>query len=720
MASVFDNVRTKDTPAPEAVSAFQSVRTKESPAPEMALPQQAAVLGKAGAAGVLGGGADFLSLIHNIPAMVSNYQSKLLQQTAERYPESLEMIKKAHPDFEMPTQIPTIPSAIEGIEHGIDTATGGYTETPEEMKHLGEGVKTAGSVASLSGLAKGAVKLGAKGVGKALSSLGSTKPSELIGAGTAGAVSSAAQEDLGPLGGLATGVLSGVGAQKAAQSLGRAPAAIGKFAKAPGEATIGRLLSVRAKPNENLIKEAQEAGVDLPFNVKLDSDVAHLMANSALKGIATSKKYKDTIKKADQSMIDAVVKNIESIHPEKIGKEEASQAYREQMHKSIDEIQKESSQLYDKARAYLQPADTVSPIHTIKAMKDLRSKLSADVPSADMKFMIKKLSDLEDAWGLKAPSLGKINLGEELTPQKQQILSALGKSPSGIPLDKLVQQRSAFMRDIQYGEEAKGAKGFMNSLIGALDKDIASTSNKDFLNNWRAANQYFKEEVADKIRTDFAESLSKKEMPKLAYSFMNTPERINELQKIVGDSPAAKQVMQALKRSKLQEAVLDRVLNSDGTLSYSNLANLFNKKSPQQGMLKSLLGKESYENFQKLGNIAAAQVKAGKTLANPSGTAITQQEFKKLGAAMGALLGAGIGSGHALASLGTATGLIGTPYVISRMLANPKYVDAAVKFGLARQHNKSKDASKYQTQMRQIFLKQIAPQLREATKPEEE
>src|ERR1700722_13049528 len=142
---------------------------------EKGLPQQAAVLGKAGAAGVLGGGADFLSLIHNIPAMVSNYQSKLLQQTAERYPESLEMIKKAHPDFEMPTQIPTIPSAIEGIEHGIDTATGDYTETPEEMKHLAEGVKTAGSVASLSGLAKGAVKLGAKSVGKALSSLGSTK-----------------------------------------------------------------------------------------------------------------------------------------------------------------------------------------------------------------------------------------------------------------------------------------------------------------------------------------------------------------------------------------------------------------------------------------------------------------------------------------------------------------------------------------------------------------
>jgi hypothetical protein len=681
---------------------------------EMGLPQQAAILGKSATAGALGAIPDIASMIYNIPAMVSNYKSKLLQQAAERYPESLEMIKKAHPEFEIP-HAPLIPSATEAIEHGIDIGTGGYTETPKEgaLKHIAEGAKFAGSLAGPGGVAKAAEKFGAPLAAKAIGAIGATKPSELVGAGTAGTGMSMAQEDLGPLGALGVGLVSGAGAQKAASGLS-------KVAKAPGEETIGRVLSLRAKPNENLIKEAKEAGVDLPFNVKLDSDIAHLMANSALKGIATSKKYKDTIKKADQSMINAVVKNIESIHPEKLGKEEASQAYREQMHKTMDEIQKESSQLYDKARTHLQPTDVVAPSHTINAMKDLRSKLSADVPSSDMKFMLKKLSDLEDAWGLKTPSLERFNLGKELTPQKQQILAALGKSSSVVPLDKLVQQRSAFMRDIQYGEEAKGAKGFMNSLIGAIDKDIASTSNKDFLNNWRAANQYFKEEVADKIRTDFAESLSKKEMPKLAYSFMNTPERINELHKIIGDSPASKQVMQALKRSKLQETVIDRVMNSDGTLSYANLANLFNKKSPQQGMLKSLLGKEAYENMQKLGNVAAAQVKAGKTLANPSGTAITQQEFKKIGAAMGALLGAGIGTGHALASVGTAAGLIGTPYVISRMLANPKYVDSAVKFATARQHNKLKDASKYQTYMRQIFLKQIAPQLREVAKPEKE
>ena len=311
-------------------------------------------------------------------------------------------------------------------------------------------------------------------------------------------------------------------------------------------------------------------------------------------------------------------------------------------------------------------------------IKDLKSKLSATVPSSDMKFVLKRLSELSSGWGLTPKGLKAIE--KEYPPEVyKEYLNSLKSAAPEIPLDQLIQQRSAFMRDIKYGEEARGAKGFMNALISSHDKDIASSSNKEFINNWREANKFYKNEVSDRIRSDFAESLLKNEMPKEAYAYMSSPQHINELERILGKSPATKQVMNALKRSKPQEVVLDRVKNAEGLMSYANLANMFHKKSPQQGMLRSLLGEKNYNDLHELAEISAAFSKAGKQYANPSGSALTKQDFERIGGVMKNIISAGpVG-----------------PYVISKMISNPQYIEKAVKYAKARQDKKLGIAPKY-------------------------
>lgn len=665
----------------------------EEEAPERSMLQNVASVGKGAAAGALGAIPDTLSMLYNLPTQETSYQPSNLT------PEEMEEFSRTTGRSPAPpANLPQIPSVTEAVGRGIDTLTGGYTETPEEglTKHLTEGAKFAGSLALPGGLAKTAAKMGQTGAAKALGAIGTTTAPELAGAAGAGAAMSKLQEEGA---GLPAALLGGIGAGAA----GTAGLKALKGAKNLTKEAIPQILSIGAKPDEQMIQNAKKFGIEPPSHVQLNSKLSSFLNNSYLKSIFSSQKYQDSIKAADQKMIDTVVNKINTVDPKALEKEVVSKSYREALSEEAKQVEKQANELYENARTYLKPEDKVKPSHTLNMIKDLKSKLSAAVPSSDMKFVLKRLSELSSEWGLAPKGLKKVEKQYEHAPDVlQAYLKTLKTTAPEVPLDQLIQQRSAFMRDIKYGEEARGAKGFMNALISSLDKDIAASSNKEFINNWREANKFYKNEVADRIRTDFAESLTKKEIPKEAYSYMSSPQHIHELERMLGTSPATKQVMNSLKRSKLQEIVLDRITNTAGTMSYANLANLFNKKSTQQGMLKSLLGDKNYKDLSEVAQIAANYNKVGKEFANPSGSALTKQDFDRIGGMMKNIL---------------SIGPVG-PYAISKIVSNPKYIEKALEYAKARAQNKLPQAQKHQREMKQIYVRSILPSIREGQKHE--
>ena len=659
----------------------------EVPEPqEPSMLQKAGALGKGAVAGAIGAIPDTLTMPYNLIQQLYGAAKEHFPQAAQYAPMALVLEAQRKVFGEQ------IPSATQAIEKGISKLTG---ETPEEVKHLEKGAEFAGSLLGPGAMAKGVGRLGQAALQKGLAAIGTTKPSELLGAGVAGTAMSKLQEEGY---GLPASIVGSLTASGLTQNIINGTKRLTKDA-------IPRILSIGAKPREEIIQTAKKYGIDLPANVQLNSKLTSFLNNSYLKSVFSAKQYQDSIKNADQKMIDTVVNKINSVNPEIMERESASKIYREALSEEAIQTEKKADELYNAAREKLNPEDRVKPSHTLNALNELKSKLSASVPSADMKFMLSKISDLEKAWNLKIKK--PLMTIKEPTENLEKYISKILPMHNEVPLDSLIQQRSAFMRDIKYGEEARGAKGFMNFLISAIDKDISSATNQDFVKTWREANKFYKNEIADRIRSDFAQSLSKNEIPKEAYSYMSSPQHIQELERMLGTSPATKQVMNALKRSKLQEVVMDRVKNADGSISYANLANMFNKKSTQQGMLKSLLGNENYKELSELAQIGAGYTGAGKSFANPSGSALTKQDFDKIGNFMTLAITAG-------------TAGIANPYFISKAVSNPKYIEKAVKYAQARAHKDIQQMNKYQREMKQIYLKNILPQIREAQSSSED
>lgn len=650
---------------------------------EPSLMQKVGALGKGVVAGAAGALPDILTMPYNIAAQTA--PGPVYHPGMERS-EMEEFAQKTGTPL-VREQMPLIPSVTEAVSKGISKYAG---ETPEDVKHFEKGAEFIGGLLGPGAIAKGAAKLGQTGAAKVLGALGTTKPTELAGAGVAGTAMSKLQEEgYNPLASIGAGI--GAGGLTAAGFKG-----LKIMPKTPSQ-IASQLLSFGAKPNEQMVQTARKFGIEPPSNIQLNSKLGTYLNNSYLKSVFSAEKYQQAIKDVDQKMIDNVVNKVNSVNPQVLEKEGASKLYREALTEEAKQVEKQSDELYESARSYLKPEDKVKPGHTLNMIKDLQSKLTATVPSADMKFVLKKLSELSSGWGL-APK-GLKTLEKEYPPEiLSKYLKTLKTTAPEIPLDQLMQQRSAFLRDINYGEEARGAKSFMKPLISALDKDIDTASNKEFIGRWREANKFFKNEVANRIRTDFAESLTKSETPKEAYAYMSSPQHIHELERILGSSPATKQVMSSLKRSKLQEVVLDQVKKADGTMSYANLANLFNKKSTKQGMLKSLLGTKNYQDLNELSQLAANFSKLGKEYANPSGSALTKQDFERIGGFMKNIL---------------SVVPLGGPYTVSRIVSNPKYVAKAVEYAKARSQNLPK-AQRIKNEMKKIFTTQILPQVREA------
>lgn len=691
-----------DLAAAEPESVLEPSMAEQIPTSSML--QKAAIVGKHAAAGAIGAIPDTLTLPYNLA-------SQLYGTLEETHPELMKYAQFMPGLNVLATQRKLygkeIPSATEAVEKGLSKIVG---ETPEELKHIAKGAEFAGSLALPGGIAKGAAKLGKAGAAKALGAIGAISPAELAGAAGAGTVMSKMQEEgyglpAAILGGIGTGATT-TGALKAAKGL----------IKPPSE-TIGKILAFRAKPDPKLLQYEKKLDIKIPWNLKLDSDLAHMAANTYLDTIAASSKYKSQMKEAPQSMIDAVKNRIASISPDKLDKEVSSAQYREHLTETGKRLKEEADNLYERARSYLTPEDAIKPDNTIRAMDDIKAKiLKSKVPSTDERFVLNKINDLEDALGLIKPL--KLKLPFTDIRQQEEFLKKYGKElrpQPDINLDELASTRSSLMRDINYGEQIpRGAKGFIRGLVNSIEKDIETTGNKDFLNHWKAANQFYKSEIAEGVRSDLARSLQEGAFPKLAFSYMNSPKHIDELTRIAGTSSGAKQVMDSLKRSKLEQIVVDGVLNADGSLSYAKLANLFTKKSTDAPMLKSLLGDKKYQEFVKLGEVAQKYSAAGKEMAAPSKTAPRYADLLRIGTLIQNTL---TGNLPIIATVGAEMGMAN---LLSRLVSNEKYVNAAVKAAEMRNVNRLKDMGKYQKEMRQIFLRQIYPTIREAQKTESE
>lgn len=481
--------------------------------------------------------------------------------------------------------------------------------------------------------------------------------------------------------------------------------------------------SMGARPDKEVFELAEKHGIDLPFNVGMDSRAMNFTANNYLKSLFTARVYEDTLKNSDSSMVRAVKRSIDRISPEDFKPSEGSGEFARFLKGQEKEAEEMVSKLYNNAESLLKKGESVVPKNTLKSISDMKELLTRDVLSPATKKVTAVIKELADKWELGPVISKKVEKEYGNSPIIiEKYLEALGKSNKAIPIDKLIGVRKELGVITKYDPDIKGVEGWLNGLKSQIDKDIDSSPNKAFVDAYRDANKIFKQEVADRFRGIVSRGLLSREMPREAFSLLNTPQNIQKLTEIAGTSNASKEILEALKKAKVKEVFANSL--KDESLALAPFTNLFTKGEGKRELLKSLLGKQEFNNLDEMSKIASAFQREGRNLLNTSGTAIASADISKaeklVKGTLFTILG---GSGGAMvAGLPGAVAAAATPNLLSRLVSNKTFVRHAREYAVARQQgNESKARALLNNMIKTVEREQkIVAHLGTPTKKKEE
>jgi hypothetical protein len=477
----------------------------------------------------------------------------------------------------------------------------------------------------------------------------------------------------------------------------------------PTQKNIARAVSLGTKPNEELFNLVEKQGVEVPINVGMESRPLNLATNYLSKTMFSSQKFRDSIKRADKSMLKSAEDKMNTLGTENVVPSEASQKFKDFLIKQEKEVNQLVSKEYDNARALLKPADSVIPMHTIKTIESMKDILESPVKDKSTKAVAKVVLDLADAWHMTPKDLSKqirTGNGEKLLEHPEaisRILQQIGKSSHhNVPLTQLDMVRSQIGKILGHKQEVYGMEKWLKGLQSSIAKDLENSSNKEYVSSLRKAHDLYRESYASRFREDLAESIMTGKEPLYTYNQLNDTHTLKTLEKIAGESSEAKELVNSLKKAKVRE-IFNKAYTQEG-VNTGNFSRIFDKNEVSQEFLKELFGPEAYKGMSDLASIMKEQQAAGREVLNTSGTAYTQSDLKTLGKFGSAVAGAitalfATNPGVGVAGLGAAVTTVGATNYLSRLMANPAFVKQARAFAIARKNNNIKFSDQLLNQM---------------------
>lgn len=411
---------------------------------EPSIGQRIASGAKAVAAGVGGAIPDTLSLAYNLPAMAQNAQVASGNYQANPYAFDFA------PAEEMTAPVPLIPSATEAIDQGIDTATGGYTTTPEDQKYINEGLKTGASFLTGGGLAKTAQG----GVAKLGNMIGNTSPLQAAGAAAMGGTTSYLADQ-----GASTGEALGGGVAANLAVTGTPALAKGAGGLA-GRAALTAVGLGKNKLNLEAAKAAQGLDIALPKAAASEGKAIALadqfLSKTPIASGVMSKRYSD--------MADKVMKELEKAYDsalpaaERVGVE--------------DKIR----QLYSNARESLPSEAQIVPSNVTSITEQVKAELAKSASlSAGEKKVLSIIQDYEDKF---------VPMGIKRIPSPVEDLVASQDS-----LGKVVDWKDT---SVNWQKEKKAA-AMVKRLYNAISNDLEQygKTNPEWYNYQKEADKLF-------------------------------------------------------------------------------------------------------------------------------------------------------------------------------------------------------------------------------------
>ena len=446
---------------------------------EPSIGQRIASGAKAVAAGVAGAIPDTLSLAYNLPAMAQNAQVAAGNYQANPYAFDFA------PAEEMTAPVPLIPSATEAIDQGIDTATGGYTTTPEDQKYINEGLKTGASFLTGGGIAKTAQG----GVAKLGSMIGNTSPLQAAGAAAMGGTTSYLADQ-------GTGTGEAIGGGLAANLAVNAAPSLAKGAGGlAGRAALSAVGLGKNKLNLEAAKAAQGLDIALPKAAASEGKAIALadqfLSKTPVASGVMGKRYSE--------MANKVMKELDKAYDSALPASELSG------------VEDRIRQLYSNSREALPKEAQIVPKNVTSITESIKGELAKSASlSPGEKRVLSIINDYEDKF---------VPMGIKRIPSPVEDLVASQDS-----LGKVVDWKDT---SVNWQKEKK-ASGMVKRLYNAINNDLAEygKTNPDWFN-------YHKE--ADKLYTKFSR---RKELEDMLGKVENTATgemSYNSLSKILND-----------------------------------------------------------------------------------------------------------------------------------------------------------------------------------------
>ena len=483
-----------DTAPQETKGGFwEELEDTITPSKDYSIGNRVASAGKAVAAGVGGAIPDTAALAYNIPVALHNALARHNQNLPDEVKKAYEELVAYNPDYASylnTTELPTIPSATEAIDKGIDHITGGYTETPEDQKYINEGLKYGASFATGGGLAKTTQG----GLAKFGNFMGNLEKGQIAGAGAAGATTSyladqgaSAPESIG----------GGITANLAVNA---AP----ELAKGGGNLLAKGTLALtglgKNKLNLDAAKAAQDLDIALPKAAASEGKFIALadqvLSKAPISGSIMQGRYLRVANKVMKELDNAY----DSVIPTK----------------ELPEVDKRIKQLYDNADAILPPNAKVVPTNTINTIQEIRQKIKTFAPSEDEKKLLSKLNEVEQNI---APS------GINRIPAETSYLTGTKRSLND---------------SINWELKEKGAKQFLKQVQRSLKSDIAEygKTNPEWYQYFSNADNLYGKVAKRKELEQIFSSVENKATGELSY---------NNLSKVLNDNDTKAELKRLVK-----------------------------------------------------------------------------------------------------------------------------------------------------------------------------
>ena len=418
--------------------------------------------------GLAGGTADLISMPYNLAATMFNAlkESKLAKDLdpasrAMLEAEGFYLGESGSPD------IPTVPSAVDAVDHGVDSITGGYTQTPENEKSIHEGLKAVGSMASVGGAAKGAVKLGANKIGNVLEKFGSTKARDLAAGGFSSGVTSEALERGQNLPvAFGEGIGAGVVAQSILKNAFKLPTKLAGFGKDS--------LKLDA------IESSKNLGVDLPNIAATSAKLPNFGYNLLAKAPFLGDELKNNMQTASTQFQKAWGAMLDSVGAPK-----------------TEELSKEVSAAYASVKKAIPKDAAVMPSPMLNAIAEIEQELQSTFHAEPTKKLFTIMKDIKEALVPKV----KLPEGFEKYPKavQDQILTELKKdiTVAPIPVKVLLRQKvelNKAMRDKNiFDRTDTDSLGWLKKIQGATNETLEEygKQNPKFFKELKQADEKF-------------------------------------------------------------------------------------------------------------------------------------------------------------------------------------------------------------------------------------